>query len=96
MIANVTQKRLCIAILPFALLNAACTPQRVRTALPPADLLTCADEPQAPSIPSRDGTDATQFERDRMTLAYILGLRSAWGDCAAKVAGVRAWAGEVE
>jgi hypothetical protein len=32
-----------------------------------------------------------QSERDDMTLDYILGLRSAWGDCRAKVDGLRAW-----
>lgn len=26
-----------------------------------------------------------------MTLGYILDLRSAWGDCRAKVDGIRAW-----
>ena len=77
----------CLAL--FAL--AGCATDRVRLALPPAELATCADEPQAPSLPSRDGTDATQLTRDTQTLGYILGLRGAWGDCRAKVDGLKAW-----
>lgn len=30
--------------------------------------------------------------RDEMTLAYVLAMRAAWGDCLAKVAGVKEWA----
>jgi hypothetical protein len=26
-----------------------------------------------------------------MTLDYVLGLRAAWGDCRAKVDGIKAW-----
>ena len=52
-----------------------------------ADLTNCADEPPAPALPGQD----QQAERDRLTLDYILGLRSAWGDCRAKVDGVKAW-----
>lgn len=55
--------------------------------LPPANLATCADEPLAPILPGRDQQDV----RDSLTLEYILALRSAWGDCAAKVDGLRAW-----
>ncbi len=55
---------------------------------PPATLLTCADEPVAPELPGRE----FQAQRDAMTFDYLLALRSAWGDCFAKVAGVRAWA----
>lgn len=32
-----------------------------------------------------------QIQRDTMTLGYILGLRSAWGDCKAQLDGLRAW-----
>ena len=67
---------------------AACGPTRIETVKPPADLLICADEPVAPDLPGREEQD----RRDRMTLDYVLALRSAWGDCASKVAGVRAWA----
>lgn len=66
---------------------AACGHERPVKMLPPADLLTCADEPAAPDLPGRE----EQARRDVLTLDYILGLRSAWGDCAAKVSGVRAW-----
>ena len=77
----------------FAL--AGCGAPNVRIALPPAELLSCQDEPSAPSLPERDGTDATQLARDVATLSYILGLRSAWGDCASRLAGIRAWSEEV-
>jgi hypothetical protein len=60
-----------------------------RLVLPPADLATCAGEPVAPALPERDGTN--ELARDMMTLDYILSLRSAWADCAAKVAGLDAW-----
>jgi hypothetical protein len=50
-------------------------------------MTTCANEPAAPELPGREA----QEERDRLTLDYILGLRSAWGDCRAKVDGARAW-----
>lgn len=58
---------------------------------PPASLLTCADEPTAPDLPTRDGTIGTELLRDRAVLEYVLALRTAGGDCRAKVAGVRAW-----
>ena len=61
----------------------------MRPALPPAELLSCAGEPIAPALPGRD----KQEERDALTLAYVLAMRAAWGDCAAKVHGVAAWAG---
>ena len=32
-----------------------------------------------------------QRKRDELTLTYILGLRHAWGDCKADVAGGKAW-----
>lgn len=69
----------------------ACGKERVRLVLPPADLATCAAEPLAPDLPARDGSEAEQLERDRTTLGFILDLRSAYGDCAAKVAGLKAW-----
>jgi len=31
-----------------------------------------------------------------MTLDYILSFRSAWGDCRAKIDGLRAWRGTME
>lgn len=76
------------ALILSVLVLTACGPKpapRVIT-LPP-DLTTCADEPPAPALPGQD----QQAERDRLTLDYILGLRSAWGDCRAKVDGVKVW-----
>lgn len=73
----------------------ACTTERVRIVAPPAELQSCADEPAAPDIPARDGTAETDLRRDRMTLDYVLAMRSAWGDCFAKVAGVKAWSERV-
>ena len=79
-------------ILPALFALTACGQERVRIVKPPAELQTCAAEPAAPLLPERDGTDETQIQRDRLTLDFILALRSAWGDCASKVAGVAAWA----
>lgn len=69
----------------------ACGNERVRLASVPVELTFCAKEPAAPDLPARDGTEAVQVERDRLTLDYVLALRSWAGDCAAKVAGVAAW-----
>ena len=55
--------------------------------LPPASLTECSAEPLAPELPSRE----YQNERDNLTLAYVLALRSAWGDCKSKTEGLRAW-----
>lgn len=66
----------------------ACGQARPVIAKPPVALMSCQDEPTAPDLPSRDQQDA----RDRLTLDYLLSLRSAWGDCSSKVAGVKAWA----
>jgi hypothetical protein len=74
---------LCVSVL----YTTACEPKRVEIVKPPAALTSCADEPVSPDLPGRD----QQAERDRLTLAYILGLRSAWGDCRSKVDGLRAW-----
>ena len=75
------------ALILCALGLTACGPKPVRLSPLPPDLTTCADEPPAPALPGQD----QQAERDRLTLDYILGLRSAWGDCRAKVDGARAW-----
>jgi hypothetical protein len=83
-------------ILPALFTLSACGTPPVRIALPPVELTTCADEPSTPDIPARDGTDAVQQQRDELTLAYILGLRSAYGDCKSKVAGIKAWRDSVE
>ena len=78
-------------ILPALFTLTACGNERPRITKPPADLQTCAAEPAAPNLPERDGTDETQIQRDRMVLEYILSLRSAYGDCLAKVVGIKAW-----
>lgn len=70
----------------------ACGQARPVIAKPPVALLSCQDEPTAPDLPARDQQD----ERDRMTLEYLLSLRSAWGDCHSAVAGIAAWANEME
>lgn len=70
----------------------ACGNERPVVSKPPVALLTCADEPVAPDLPGRD----QQSARDELTLEYVLSLRSAWGDCFAKIAGVKAWANEME
>lgn len=64
----------------------------VRSTKPPTELLTCSPEPMAPVLPPKDGTEATQLVRDNLTLAYVLAMRAAWGDCSSKLAGVRVWA----
>lgn len=61
-------------------------------AKPPVALLSCQDEPTAPDLPGRDQQDA----RDRLTLEYLLSLRGAWGDCSAKLHGVKAWADSMD
>ncbi len=65
-----------------------CAPQRLEIAAPPAQLLTCADEPLAPDLPGRD----QQPTRDALMIEYTLALRSAWGSCHAAVDGMRSWA----
>ena len=73
-------------MIALALLLTACGEKPVLV-LPPANLASCADEPLAPELPSRE----YQNERDNLTLEYILALRSAWGDCKSKTEGLRAW-----
>lgn len=53
--------------------------------LPPASLAECSTEPEAPVL------GPPGVERDRAVLAYVLALREAWADCAAKVAGLASW-----
>lgn len=65
----------------------ACGPKVLAVAVkPPADLLTCAGEPLAPILPPPG------IERDRIVTDWLLAYRTAWGDCSAKVLGIRAWA----
>ena len=82
------------AMILLAMACAACGPERLRIALPPADLATCADEPRAPDLPRADGSAEIQRLRDLLTLNYVLALRGAWGDCKSRVDGLRAWRDE--
>jgi len=87
---------LLAAMILCALALTGCGKTSVRLSPVPAELTTCADEPPAPELPARDGLDPLQLElvqktRDRMMLDYVLSWRTAWGDCRAKVDGVRAW-----
>jgi len=54
--------------------------------------MSCQDEPVAPDLPGRE----LQSERDRLTFEYLLSLRGAWGSCHSAVAGIAAWANEME
>ena len=87
---------LAAMILSGLALTACTKEQRPRIVLPPADLAVCASEPDVPALPVQDWTGidaakATQLLRDTMMLDYVLALRSAWGDCRAKVDGLAAW-----
>lgn len=64
---------------------ASCGNDRPVVVLPPAELAVCSSEPETPELP------APGVERDRIVLDYVLALREAWADCAAKVAGLKAW-----
>lgn len=80
---------LLIAMTSCALALTGCERKVLAVATkPPANLLSCAGEPVPPSLPGRDQQDA----RDALMLDYALALRSAWGDCASKISGVRRWA----
>lgn len=82
--------------IPLALLCASCGDKDFRIALPPAELAMCKGEPLAPDLPAVDWSSVAtaqpiQKARDAMMQAYALDLRSAWGDCRAKVDGLAAW-----
>jgi hypothetical protein len=76
-----------LAPIPLLMLCAACGPKDPVLVLPPVTLAECADEPLPPDI----GLAVNQIERDNLTLAYLLALRAAWGDCRARVDGLKAW-----
>ncbi len=84
---TVRGKLLTAATILLAMGCAACEPKRIEIVKPPADLTECADEPVAPDLPGRD----QQAERDRLTLDYVLALRSAWGSCKSDVVALREW-----
>lgn len=79
--------RAILALVVFASALSACSQERVQIVRPPVSLTQCDDEPTPPELPDR----TQQLERDRLVLEYILSLRDAWGDCSAKVDGIRAW-----
>jgi len=88
-------KLLLAAAIPSSLALTACG-EHLRLSPLPADLTQCSAEPEAPALPGQDWSSvdtarAAQFIRDTMTLDYILALRSAGGDCRAKVKGAKAW-----
>lgn len=74
-----------------SLMLASCGQPKPVLILPPATLATCADEPPAPDLPVRDGTAATQNRRDLVMRDGYLALRTAYGDCKAKVNGLAVW-----
>lgn len=74
----------------------ACEPKRIEAVKPPVALTECADEPVAPSLPPVDWSSVetarpVQRERDRLTLDYVLALRTWGGDCKADVNGLAEW-----
>jgi hypothetical protein len=68
-----------------------CTQERPAIVRPPVELTECADEPQTPDIPAKDGTEATRDVRDAMVWTYILALRAFGVDCKAVVIGIKAY-----
>ena len=89
-----------VTLLSANLALAACGQPRPVVIAPPVELTTCAAEPQAPDLPTVDWSSVetaqpVQRARDLAMLAYVLAWRTAHGDCAAKVAGLREWTNEV-
>jgi hypothetical protein len=83
-----------MTLLPLAL--TACGPKRISRIPVPANLKSCAEEPEAPALPAVDWSSADaakpiQIVRDQLTLTYVLALVEAGGDCRAKVNGVAEW-----
>ena len=78
-------KLLLAATIPLLLVSTGCGQARPVLALPPAELATCATEPETPVL------GPPGIARDRIVLDYMLALRTWGGDCAAKVAGLAAW-----
>lgn len=84
------------ATIPLSLGLTACGQERVRLVPVPVELTTCAGEPVAPDLPVQDWSSieaakAVQAIRDSKVFEFILAMRSAWGDCRAKVDGTKAY-----
>ena len=85
-----------LALCGLAYILAACGQPRPVIVAPPVELTTCAAEPDAPDLPPVDWSSVetarpVQRARDIAMLNYVLAWRTAHGDCAAKVAGLREW-----
>lgn len=81
-----------------AMLSSGCD-NHIRIAAPPVELTECADEPRAPALPAYDWSSIETAQavtrlRDTAMLGYVLAFRTAFADCKADVAGVKAWARE--
>lgn len=90
----------CAYALLGALCLSACSPQ-VRLATVPDEYRSCADWPAPPDMPAWDWASieiarAIARQRDALSLAYEQDGFLAHGSCKAVVAGVNAWAEEVE
>lgn len=82
-------------------LTAGSCPPKPRLATVPNEYRTCADWPAPPDMPAYDWASieiarAIAKQRDALTLAYEQAGFLAHGSCKAAVAGVKAWAEEVE
>lgn len=80
-----------VILITVVFVLSGCTQERPAIAKPPVELTECADEPQTPDIPAKDGTEATRDVRDLTVWLYVLALHGAYIDCKADVAGVKAW-----
>ena len=80
-----------VILAALAWLLGGCTQERPAIVRPPVELTECADEPQTPDIPAKDGTAATRDVRDMLVWRYVLALHGAFIDCKADVTGIKAW-----
>src|SRR3546814_9163789 len=96
MATNVRALRLAVVMTLSSAALTACGEKIAVATKPPAELLTCADEPVAPDLPpyawdwilaapsvddAVERMKAIAGKRDALTLDYILTFRSAWGSC---------------
>lgn len=80
-----------VILITIVFVLSGCTQERPAIVKPPVELTECADEPQTPGIPAKDGTEATRDVRDGLVWKYVLALHAAFIDCKADVAGIKAW-----